>query len=132
MLLRPGTCLAQVRHEATVNRDHVRRLRFARHASEPFNCGEGSAKRFFYYTGKAALEKFDTHLTNLLHRHYRHAGIRRLYLQHLVEIFIRLSKTERTTELGCSFTVEIARRYQLDFIWMCGCEPCQRGGMACP
>src|ERR1044071_9865206 len=76
------------------------------------------------------MEKFDTYLTDLLHRHHRHTRVRLLNFQHPVEIFISSSKTECTTELGCSFSVQIARRYQCDFIRVGGGESRERSGMA--
>src|SRR6185369_10802881 len=107
-------------------------LRFARDDGQSLNLGQGSPKRFLYNTGNTALKKFDTHLTYLFHRHDRHTGIGPFNLQHLFEIFIRSSKTERMTELECSFPVEIARSHEFDFIRLCNSESRERRSMARP
>src|ERR1044072_4302420 len=107
-------------------------LRSARDTGQLLNLGNGSPKRFFNYTRDPAFQQFDAHLTDLLDRHDGYARRRLLNPQHLIEIFIRSSKTERTTEVDCSFPVEIASGHECHFIRMCSSESRERGGMARP
>src|SRR5689334_4548223 len=132
MLAHKRTRLVQIRHEPTIDGDHVRSLRVARRLGQLLNFRQRRSQRLFNHTRQASFEQLDSNLYDLFDRHDGDARVELLIAQHLVEIFVRPNKTKRPAKLDCPVEIEITRRYELDLIRVRRRVSRERCGMAGP